>query len=240
MNGWGASDAFAFDTQGVYSMQMSVSAGTYYFKVADADWGGQGINLGGGETVVLDEKTVLVPGSSDNLSITIPETGEYVFTLDAFNVNKPTLLVEAYVETPIEPATCELLNPSTDTAPIATTLYVRGDHSSWEAQAPYAFTYKGNNIYQASFTKAGTINFKIADDSTNWDLQHYVPTSGTNDNPMTGLLLDQEYKTWSKTGGAYSNNSITLPSAAVIFTFTVTNATAMDDYTGTLTVCQPQ
>ncbi|GAA5213784.1 pullulanase-type alpha-1,6-glucosidase [Corallincola platygyrae] len=242
MNEWGGDDAFTFDTVGIYSIQLQVAAGTFNFKVADADWGGQGINLGGGATVALEEETVLVPGSNDNLSITIEEAGEYVFTLDAFDTNKPTLLVEPYVEAPVEPepASCTLLDPSTDTAPIAEALFVRGDHSGWEAEAEYAFEYKGNNVYQASFTNSGTIQFKIADSSANWTVQHYVPTSSENDNPMTGLLLDEEYNTYAKTGGAFSNNSISLPDAPVIFTFTVTAPDALDDYTGTLTVCQPE
>ncbi|RCU44638.1 pullulanase-type alpha-1,6-glucosidase [Corallincola holothuriorum] len=241
MNGWSEDNPFAFDTVGEYTLTMQLTAGDYKFKVADADWGEQGINLGGEVTVSVDEVATLVPGGGDNV-LSIEEDGEYVFTLNAFNINKPTLLVEEYVEAPVEPepTACELLDPSTDTAPVAVPLYVRGDHSGWAAEAAYAFTYKGDNIYQATFTVANTINFKIADDSDSWDVQFYVPKGSTDDTPMTGLLLDEVYNTWAKTGGAFTNNSIALPDAPVIFTFTVTDAAAIDDYTGTLSVCQPE
>src|SRR3990167_2380189 len=38
LNGWGETDAMSYDGDGVYSVDITIAAGDYEFKVASADW----------------------------------------------------------------------------------------------------------------------------------------------------------------------------------------------------------
>ena len=235
LNGWGTNEAFAFTYQGngVYTLTFTPAEdqlGAKAFKVADDTWNVVNLGAADGDAATLAiNSTVLIAGKPldtnpdpANISATFEAGYEYTFTLDAFYAAEPTI---GLTRTAIVAEECSVLPPSSEEAPFgATKLFVRGDHSSWNAQPAYELTYKGNNIYQAVFTRAGAMQFKIADDTSNWDTQFYVATSSTNDAPKTGLELGTEYEAYSKTGGAFSNNTITLPGAQVSFKLKVTNA----------------
>lgn len=151
MNDWNPDDAFTYIGEGIYQTKITLAAGTYGFKIADFDWSSN-INLGapgsGGE--VLEDQTFnLLPGSIDNLSITIAVDGTYFFILDASDTDAPTLLVkneEPFVGTPI---------------------FIRGDMNGWGEDNE--LIYIGNGKYQATIAiSASTPSFKIG--SASWNI----------------------------------------------------------------------
>ena len=83
MNGWDESTPFAYNGDGSYSVVVALTANTYGFKLASADW--STVNLGGTSvdtvTVTIGEALDLLQGSNDNLSITIDTDGDYLFTI---------------------------------------------------------------------------------------------------------------------------------------------------------------
>ena len=158
MNGWGAVDAMTYDGEGIYSLTLPLAAGSYSFKVADADWttpifgagaDGNSVTLGAG-------KTLASPG--DNLNVVIPNTATYVFTLDANNKEAPVLTVQE-------------LPPYG----VGTTVYLRGA-LSWDPVD--AMAYVGANIYQVDLVlnEVKQYNFKFADAS--WGTVNYGAEAG--------------------------------------------------------------
>ncbi|MGJ8693440.1 MAG: alpha-1,6-glucosidase domain-containing protein [Thalassotalea sp.] len=94
MNSWGEVDTLTYQGDGIYSVDISLAAGSYNFKVASGDW--STINLGGDVadlSVVIDTPYQLVQGSNDNLAITIAEAATYTFTVVGPNPNTATLTV---------------------------------------------------------------------------------------------------------------------------------------------------
>ena len=82
MNGWGENDALVYQGSGAYSVDLTLDATSYEFKVASGDWAT--FNLGAnsnGNGVGVDNTYQLVQGSNDNLSLTISEAGDYTFTV---------------------------------------------------------------------------------------------------------------------------------------------------------------
>jgi pullulanase len=82
MNGWGENDALVYQGNGVYSVDLTLDATSYEFKVASGDWAT--FNLGANSNsneVVVDSAYQLVQGSNDNLSLSISEAGDYTFTV---------------------------------------------------------------------------------------------------------------------------------------------------------------
>ncbi|PKI16589.1 alpha-1,6-glucosidase domain-containing protein [Colwellia sp. 12G3] len=188
MNGWGEIDGLTYQADGIYQTKITLAAGTYGFKIASGDW--STINLGapgtGGE-VLEDQSFSLLPGSNDNLSITIAVDGTYFFTLDASDTNAPTLLVEN--EEPF----------------VGTPVFIRGDMNGWSEDNQ--LTYIGNGKYQTTITiSASTPNFKIAsadwstvnmgapaDDMEITEGENQLLLSGSNDNFNMTFAVDGDY-----------------------------------------------
>jgi pullulanase len=188
MNGWGEVDSLSYQTDGIYQTKITLAAGTYGFKIASGDW--STINLGapdsGGE-VLEDESFSLLPGSNDNLSITIAVDGTYIFTLDASDISAPTLLVEN--EEPF----------------VGTAVFIRGDMNGWSEDNP--LVYVGNGKYQVTISMtASTPNFKIAsadwstinmgapaDDMEIFEGEMQLLLSGSNDNFNMVFAEDGDY-----------------------------------------------
>jgi len=144
MNGWGEVDAFEYKGDGVYQATIELAAQDYQFKVASGDWAT--VNLGAPGTGNLVEEGVdftLLPGSNDNLNISIGLAATYVFTLDASDTSAPVLRVRN--EEPF----------------VGTTVYIRGGMNGWGETNP--LTYIGGGKYSATFSvEAGTHDFKVA------------------------------------------------------------------------------
>ena len=149
MNGWGEVDDFNYQGGGVYRTTITLSAGTYGFKVASGDW--STVNLGApssSENVVsVGEDFTLLPGSNDNLAITIDTEATYVFTIDANDIDNPVLHVrneETFAGTPI---------------------FVRGGMNGWSEDNE--LVYIGDGKYIATITvDDNTHDFKVA--SADW------------------------------------------------------------------------
>jgi hypothetical protein len=161
MNGWDESTSLVYDSAGRYTVTVALTAGTYGFKLASADWAT--VNLGAMSAdeaaVVLDTPEDLLPGSNDNLSIEIATDGSYVFTLDAY-----------YPDTPI-------LTVSTAVPWGETTLYLRGDMNGWGTDN--AFGYDGGGVYSVTTRlDAGTYGFKVA--SEDWTVPNLGATSAAD------------------------------------------------------------
>lgn len=91
--GWDNTDAtnqLVYQGKGLYALTLTMAAGTYSFKVAEANWSAPNL---GGSALVLGEPGELIQGSNDNLLITIPASGDYRFTMDTSSPNAITLTV---------------------------------------------------------------------------------------------------------------------------------------------------
>lgn len=145
MNGWDESSPLTFTGSGIYSIVVDLDVGTYGFKLASADW--STVNLGANSAaeadVTIDVVHSLLPGSNDNLSVTIAEAGLYKFELDASDTNAPTLLIS-------------------DGRPYGdSTLLLRGDMNGWDESTPMALTGISDYTVVVNLT-AGTYGFKVA------------------------------------------------------------------------------
>jgi len=210
---------------GIYAVTLDLAAGSHEFKVATEDWSTH--NWGSSQTVVLDSPVALTAGSNDNISLTITEAGTYRFTLDVTRFTQATVTVAAF-----DDGACTVLDGSQETGPLGTTtLYVRGDHSGWNAVDTYRLDYKGNNTYQAFFSFAGSMQFKLADGSTNWDVQYYVE-NGTS---LATLEPDVQYSVTRGNAGT-DNNRATLPAGEWSFTLVLDDPLVLDGAAGTLIV----
>ncbi|PKG40449.1 pullulanase-type alpha-1,6-glucosidase [Psychromonas sp. Urea-02u-13] len=91
MNSWGDADAMDFVSAGIYSMTMTLEAGTYGFKVADPTW--NAINYGTAGALVLGEALAL--NGSDNISLTLDAKSVVTFSFDANDKDLAMLTVTA-------------------------------------------------------------------------------------------------------------------------------------------------
>ncbi|MDN3651614.1 DUF3372 domain-containing protein [Thalassotalea ponticola] len=147
MNGWGEIDAMTYQGGGIYSVDIDLAAGEYYFKVASADWSTVNLGAPNGDAVSLNNPVELVPGSNDNLRIVISEETRYTFSIDASNTSTPVLTVS--YEEPF----------------YGTTVFLRGDMNGWGETNP--FTYIGDGKYSLTTNiEAGDKYFKVA--SADW------------------------------------------------------------------------
>ncbi len=145
MNGWGTDDAFTYQGNGTYQLAITATAGEYGFKVASDDWAT--VNLGAADgdiDVLLMEEQVVAQGSNDNMTLSLPVDGDYLFMLNAGNADELTLSVysaELYGDTPI---------------------YLRGSLNSWGTDN--LMEYVGEGKYQTELVlSAGDYEFKFAD-----------------------------------------------------------------------------
>lgn len=147
---WSTSRALDFTAGPNYqSTYNDIEAGQQEFKIADTGWAAD-TNCGGatsGVTVQLGRPTILSCfADSQNLRITPPSSGSYVFRLDATSLTNPVLTVSR--------------------STLAAQMFVRGSFNDWgNGPAPTTpMTYDGVGRYRATTNlNAGSINFKVAD-----------------------------------------------------------------------------
>lgn len=126
MNGWGEVDALSYVGDGVYQVAIAMVAGSYEFKVASADW--STINNGAAADdieVIEGEDKILVPGSNDNLSLTITTDATYIFSLDASDTSVP------------------ILNVRNEEPFVGSTVYVRGGMNGWGEKSSLNYLGEG-------------------------------------------------------------------------------------------------
>ncbi|WP_431687611.1 pullulanase-type alpha-1,6-glucosidase [Hahella sp. NBU794] len=88
MNGWGTETPLTFSSNGDYVATLTLAAGSYGLKIADADWAA--INFGGGLTLTPGETAALTAGG-DNLSLTLTEESQVTFRFNASDKDATTL-----------------------------------------------------------------------------------------------------------------------------------------------------
>jgi pullulanase len=188
MNGWGEVDALTYIGDGVYQVAIAMAAGSYEFKVASADW--STINNGAPADdieVIEGEDKVLVPGSNDNLSLTITTDATYIFSLDASDTNAP------------------ILNVRNEEPFVGTTVYIRGGMNGWGEESP--LNYLGEGKYSATIAvEEGSHEFKVAsadwatvnmgapaDDKEVFIGEEQLLVPGSNDNLMMTFASTGDY-----------------------------------------------
>ena len=97
MNGWGTDSQFIYQGEGVYTVQVELSAGSAEFKVASEDWAT--INLGNpndaASNVVVPGEAKVLGSSNNNLMIDVTDAGTYEFRVSGPNGAMPSLTVTA-------------------------------------------------------------------------------------------------------------------------------------------------
>ena len=198
MNNWGETDAMNYIGSGVYRGKITLAPGSYYFKVATADW--TTVNLGApSDDAIVEEQELqsMLPFSNDNFVLNITTAATYLFYVDASDPNAPILTVKN--EEPF----------------VGTTVYVRGAMNGWGETNP--LHYIGNGQYETSFSiNAGSYEFKVAsadwatvnmgapaDDKTVQLGEHQLLVSGSNDN------LTMTFTGWGEVDTlSYQGNSL--------------------------------
>jgi pullulanase len=158
-NDWGNGPAptapLAWDGVSTYRAVISgLSAASFEFKIADNDWGGTtggATNCGGatgGTSVTIGTPYALTcASSSQNMGITFPSAGSYLFAVNWSNPASPQLTVE---KLPVEAA-----------------VFVRGIGGDWSDGAQNQMSYLGGGFYSLNKAVAATANeFKVA--SSDW------------------------------------------------------------------------
>lgn len=97
LNGWGIDDELTYQGAGVYSIEVTLDAGSVEFKVASEDWAT--VNLGGtgtepeDRTMALDVGRVLGQANDNNLLLQVDTAGRYEFRIVGPDANAPTLTI---------------------------------------------------------------------------------------------------------------------------------------------------
>lgn len=208
MNNWGndgltEADSFVYQGNNTYRLDVTLSAGQQTFKIASSDW--SAVNLGYYE-MTYGADSVTVSDDGGNLTFNVTADSLYTFTLDA-STTTPVLSIVAKAET----LDCTALTDSAEAAPFAIAgggqLYVRGSHSSWNAEADYQLHYKGNNQYQAVANFDGEFQFKLASDDGSWSTQLWAQAPGTTDLNAANLELGVRYAVAYDDGGLGNNQT---------------------------------
>jgi len=171
MNGWDESTPLTLTGIDDYIVVVDLTAGTYGFKIATADW--STVNLGAATaddiTVSLGTAVNLLQGSNDNFSLTIVDDGSYVFVVNASDPDAPTLTVRNQ----------EVFAGST--------VLLRGDMNGFDESTP--LTYNGDGTYSVTVNlTAATYGFKVA--SADWSTVNLGATSADTTTVTIGEAVD--------------------------------------------------
>ncbi len=191
---WGTEDPLIYVGGGVYEAYLQIPAGSYEFKLASGEWEMEFSSADTGDlAVVVGVGKTLGPGAGvGNLTLTIAEDGEYLFSLDAIDPDPPVLTV-------------------TNADVFAATHYVRGISGNWDPGA--ALSHVGKSVYQATLTgiTAAQHEFKIA--TADWATEFSSADS-------SNLVVEEGVAKILGPGSGVSNMTFT-PSEAGDYLFTV-------------------
>ncbi len=198
-NDWGNGPSptapLAWDGLGTYRAVINgLSAQTYDFKIADNDWSGP-TNCGGatgGTKVTIGQPYALTcDNNSQNMGVTFPAAGSYLFSVDASNPAALSLTVEK--------------------VPLDVPLFLRGLGGDWSDGAQNQMSYLGGGFYGINKAVAASAGeFKIA--SSDWSTANCGGTAaGVDVTPGTPFAMEC---------GANPPNAKFAPAAAGVYTFT--------------------
>jgi pullulanase len=195
MNGWGEVDKLTYVGNGEYRLAISLTANSYQFKIASADWSTVDFGAVSSDVAVVEENIAhLLLAKGANMTFTASRDATYVFSLNVADKANPVLSVyneEPFVDTPV---------------------FLRGDMNGWSTDNE--MVYLGGGIYRAEIMlSAGTKGFKVA--SSDWDTVDY---GSADANGAVELGID---KVLAVKGG---NLSVTIDTDAIYsFTFDMSN-----------------
>jgi len=136
---------------------------------------------------------------------------------------KPVLTISSVSPT----VDCDALADSADAIPFAIAgdgqLYVKGDHSGWNAEEAYRLHYKGNNVYQAVATFDGAMQFKLASSDGSWETQLWAQAEGSTEINGSDLTVGVSYPVAYQNAGT-DNNQATLTAGSYSFLLTLNEA----------------
>ncbi|BBO27638.1 pullulanase [Alteromonas sp. I4] len=198
-NGWGTETPLEYKGARQYQAAMSLTAGSYEFKVASEDWAT--VNLGAmsgsdeDKTVVIGQETYLA-ATNDNLVINIDADGDYVFIVDVSDKAEPVLKVfnaQFFGATPV---------------------YLRGGMNGWGTADE--LVYQGAGVYSVDITvSGGATEFKVA--SEDWATINL----GNPDDALTNTVTVGVGKVLGS-----SNNNLMIELTAGTYEFRVTGPDA--------------
>ncbi|WP_432460656.1 alpha-amylase family glycosyl hydrolase [Agarivorans sp. QJM3NY_25] len=171
---------FAYLDKNKYQLKVRIEqAGTYALKM-------DGIAVSDNKNIKVDQKVAVSTGESDDLTIAVEHPGSYIFSLDAKDLEHPSLLV--YEDT----------HGKVDLGPYAKTLYLRGSMNGWSTSLPMG--YSGAKRYSlVVYLSKGTYQFKLADES-------WGPSSNIGGDASVAIAQEIELDTAADSG----NLSMTL------------------------------
>ena len=214
----GSFAAFEYDGRGVYSGSITLDAGSYEFNIGDATLATE--NLAFADVSIDSESLTVIEGTTESFGITVTQSASYNVTL---NVEAATPVLSITLGNLL--VSCSLAD-STDAAPFDIagdgSLYVKGDHSGWNAVSDYQLKYKGNNIYQAVASFDGNMQFKLASSDGDWATQLWVPNS-SGGVETANLAVGTEHVVAYNNGGT-DNNSASLAAGTYSFKLTLNEA----------------
>ncbi|WP_158973022.1 alpha-1,6-glucosidase domain-containing protein [Paraglaciecola sp. L3A3] len=147
LNGWSEDNPMDYAIGGKYSTTIELSAGSYEFKIASADW--STVDYGSAESdpdvsIALAEALGV---SGSNMTITVAQDGAYTFVFDASNLTEPSISV----------FDAEMFGD--------TTVFVRGSLNGWGEDNPVIFDGVGSYSTEIAI-EPGSYEFKVA--SADW------------------------------------------------------------------------
>jgi pullulanase len=243
MNNWGDSgltstDMFIYESNGEYELDFTLAAGTYSFKVGSSDWAE--VDLGFSDVTFTDNSITATDDGSGNIEMVITQAGNYNFILNA-NATTPILTIISKNTT----VNCSALADSSNAIPFDVAgggeLFIRGDHSGWNATEEFRMQYKGNNQYQAVADFDGAMQFKLASDDGSWTTQLWVQENDSNDINGANLALGINYPIAYNDAGTDNNNTL-LAAGSYSFLLTLNTANPAKGFNvGSLAIqqCQP-
>jgi pullulanase len=236
-DGFSSADTFTYDGNGIYSLEVALTAGTQTFTVTSIN--SMAVALGFSD-VSIGARSVTVENNADSMEIIADADGSFSFTLDASS-DTPALTISSVSPT----VDCNTLVDSADAIPFDIAgdgeLYVKGDHSGWNAEDAYRLHYKGNNVYQAVADFDGTMQFKFASSDGNWETQLWAQADGSTEINGVSLALGVSYPVAYQNAGT-DNNQATLAAGTYSFLLTLNEANpAQGANVGNVVIqqCQP-
>ena len=236
-DGFTAADTFTYNGNGVYSLDTTLTAGVQTFTITSIN--SVAVALGFSD-VSIGASSIAVTNNGGSMDFTADADGSFTFTLDASSAT-PVLTMSS-----VSPAVdCAALTDSADPIPFSIAgdgqLYVKGDHSGWNAEEAYRLHYKGNNVYQGVADFDGAMQFKLASSDGNWETQLWAQADGSTEINGASLAIGVTYPVAYNNAGT-DNNQTTLVAGTYSFLLTLNEANpAQGANVGSMIIqqCQP-
>jgi pullulanase len=218
-DGFTNADMFNYEGNGIYQLDTTLVMGEQTFTITSVN--SQAVNIGF-DDITVTSSSIAVVNSNGSLRFNAGTTGNYTFVIDASGTS-PILTISA-VTPQID---CSALADSSDAIPFNIAgdgqLYVKGDHSNWNAEEAFRLHYKGDNNYQAVASFDGDMQFKIASSDGSWTTQLWAQADGGSEINGSPLAIGVSYDVAYNNAGT-DNNQSNLPAGMYSFLLTLNEA----------------